>query len=78
MREAENGIRFVSPENTELFRIKDGDSISITYPDGRCVKEECRYINSEHFLIRGSIVWNILKFSERMNELGAKVTAVGK
>ena len=78
MREAENGIRFVSPDNTELFRIKDGDSISITYPDGRCVKEECRYINPEHFLIHGSIVWNILKFSERMNELGAKVTAVGK
>ena len=46
IHEAENGIRFVSPVNRELFRIKDGDSIRILYPDGKYLHMQSRYLPS--------------------------------
>lgn len=77
MREAENGIRFVSPANRELFRIKDGDSIRILYPDGRYWDCICRYIDSCHFEA-DDMAWHILQFSERMKKLGVRTMAINE
>lgn len=35
MEKAKNGIRFITPEYRELFRIADGEQIQITRPDGK-------------------------------------------
>lgn len=77
MREAENGIRFVSSSNRELFRVKDGDSIRILYPDGKYRDCICRYIDPYHFETDNT-VWHIFQFSERMNELGARAMAINE
>ena len=77
IHEAENGIRFVSPANRELFRIKDGDSIRILYPDGKYRDCICRYIDPYHFETDNT-VWHIFQFSERMKELGARAMAINE
>ena len=77
IHEAENGIRFVSPANRELFRVKDGDSIRILYPDGKYRDCICRYIDPYHFETDNT-VWHIFQFSERMNEHGARVMAINE
>lgn len=77
IHEAENGIRFVSPANRELFRIKDGDSIRILCPDGRYRDCICRYVDPYHFETDNT-VWHIFQFSERMKELGARAMAINE
>lgn len=77
MHEAQNGIRFVSSSSRELFRIKDGDSIRILYPDGKYRDCICRYIDPYHFETDNT-VWHIFQFSERMNEHGARVMAINE
>lgn len=77
IHEAENGIRFVSPSNRELFRVKDGDSIRILYPDGKYRDCICRHIDPYHFETDNT-VWHIFQFSERMKELGARAMAINE
>ena len=77
IHEAENGIRFVSPVNRELFRIKDGDSIRILYPDGKYRDCICRYVDPYNFETDNT-VWHIFQFSERMKELGARAMAINE
>lgn len=77
IHEAENGIRFVSHVNRELFRIKDGDSIRILYPDGKYRDCICRYVDPYNFETDNT-VWHIFQFSERMKELGARAMAINE
>ena len=77
IHEAENGIRFVSPVNRELFSIKDGDSIRILYPDGKYRDCICRYVDPYNFETDNT-VWHIFQFSERMKELGARAMAINE
>lgn len=44
IKNASNGIRFIDSGYQELFRIPDGGSIVISYPDGEKREKGCRFI----------------------------------
>ncbi len=72
MKQAERGIRFITPHYKELFRLKDGDQIRIITDDGEKLDRTARYIDDYHVEI-GSSLYHICEFAERMEELGRKV-----
>ena len=41
-------IRFIDSKYRELFRIQDGDSIEISYPDREDVIRKCTFIDEYH------------------------------
>ena len=69
MKQAEKGIRFITPDYQERFRIPDGDKIRIIQPDGQYCDRVCRYIDETHFEL-GEDRWNsllhICQFAEQM------------
>ncbi len=71
MRQAERGIRFITPEYQDLFRIDDGDQIRITRSDGVQNIRTCRYIDDTHFEI-GDAVMHICEFAEKMEASNAQ------
>ena len=72
IRNADKGIRFITPEYKEKFRIKDGDRIRITYSDGKTCDMVCRYIDEYHVEV-GDNLYHICEFAERIEQNGAKV-----
>ena len=48
MKQAEKGIRFITPHYDEKFRVADGDSVRIRCQDGRVLDRVCRYIDECH------------------------------
>ena len=42
------GIRFITPDYKELFRIPDGDKVRNTWSDGERIEHTCRYIDDCH------------------------------
>ena len=66
-------IRFIDSNYHELFRIPDGASIRICYPDDdprRMKNFVCRYIDDYHVKV-GSSVYHIAEFAERMERIKA-------
>lgn len=49
MKQAEKGIRFITPDYKELFRIADGDKVRYFTPGGEVREPTCRYIDDYHF-----------------------------
>ena len=43
MQEAEKGIRFITSDYEDKFRLPDGGKIKVNYPDGDSVELTCRY-----------------------------------
>jgi len=72
MKQAERGIRFMTPWYSEKFRILDGDKIRATMPDGKYLDETCRYIDDYHVEV-GRNLYHICQFSEMMSENGCTV-----
>lgn len=74
MERAANGIRFITPNYKEKFRIADGDSIRIINRDGEKLKMTCRYIDDCHVETGGHMgnLWHICEFAERMEENGCQ------
>ncbi len=70
IRSAEKGIRFITPEYKEKFRISDGEKIRITFSDGEVKDRECRYIDDSHVEV-GDDLYHICEFAERMEQSGA-------
>jgi len=70
IRSAEKGIRFITPEYKEKFRISDGEKIRITFSDGEVKDRVCRYIDDSHVEIRDDL-YHICEFAERMEQCGA-------
>lgn len=66
----EQEIRFIDSRYHELFRIPDGASIEISYPDGRKEERECTFLDEYHTKV-GSYVYHICEFAERMEAIGA-------
>lgn len=74
MRQAERGIRFITPNYEEKFRIADGDMIRIIRSDGEKNERICRYIDETHFQI-GNIdngLFHICEFAEKMEATKAQ------
>lgn len=70
IRSAEKGIRFITPEYKEKFRINDGEKIRITFSDGEVKDRVCRYIDDSHVEV-GDDLYHICEFAERMEQCGA-------
>ena len=75
MKQAEKGIRFITPHYEEKFRIADGDMIRIRCPDGRQLDRECRYIDECHVEVgKGwDNLYHICQFAELMERNGNSV-----
>jgi len=72
MKQAEKGIRFISPDYTEKFRIPDGDMVRITIDAGKSSDHVARYIDDSHMEI-GQALYHICEFAERMEQGGKTV-----
>lgn len=70
IRSAKKGIRFITPEYKEKFRISDGEKIRITFSDGKVKDRVCRYIDDSHVEV-GDDLYHICEFAERMEQCGA-------
>ena len=70
IEKASRGIRFITPDYKEKFRIPDGDKIRITLSDGEQLDRTCRYIDDYHLEV-GSNLYHICEFAERMQKNGA-------
>lgn len=72
MRNAEYGIRFITPNYKEKFRIADGDSIRMTFPSGETQDRVCRYVDETHLEV-GNNLYHICEFAEHMQHGGIQV-----
>lgn len=72
MRQAEKGIRFITPEYKEVFRIPDGDKIRMILPSGEKEDLTCRYVDECHLEV-GRNLYHICEFAERMKSNGIAV-----
>ena len=75
MARAERGIRFITPDYDEKFRIPDGDEIRITTSSGEVHDYECRYIDDYHMELGAPShsLYHIAEFAERMERNGNTV-----
>ena len=74
MERAASGIRFVTPNYKELFRIPDGGKIRITWKDGKTPQDiTCRYIDDYHMETSSNNLYHICEFAEKARLNGAKV-----
>lgn len=64
IRNAEYGIRFITPNYKEKFRVADGDSIRMTFPSGETQDKPCRFVDETHVEV-GSNLYHICEFAER-------------
>lgn len=72
MRQAEKGIRFITPDYKEVFRIPDGDIIRMILPSGEKEDLTCRYVDECHLEV-GRNLYHICEFAERMKSNGIAV-----
>lgn len=76
LKNAEQGIRFITPEYRELFRIPDGDRIRIRTSDGKTLDRTCRYIDETHVEIEyatSSELFHICQYAELTQRAGSTV-----
>ena len=66
----EHSIRFITSNYDELFRIPDGGTILVTFPDQQFV-EKCSYIDDYHTKI-GNSVYHICQYAEILEQNDAR------
>ena len=62
MDEKEHSIRFINSSYDTLFRIPDGGTVEVQFPD-RKFSAKCEYIDDYHTLV-GDSVFHICEFAE--------------
>ena len=75
MKQAEKGIRFITPDGKEKFRVADGDMVRITTSEGASRDRMARYIDDCHAEIGGSF-YHIREFAEWMKDSNSKVIPI--
>lgn len=73
MEKARRGIRFITPDYEDLFRIPDGGKIRITWKGGDIRDLVCRYVDDYHFETSSGNLYHICEFAERAAMHGSKV-----
>ena len=75
MKQAETGIRFITPHYEEKFRVADGDKVRIRCHDGRVLDRVCRYIDEYHVEVGTGWdnLYHICQFAEMMERNGNSV-----
>ena len=74
---AQRGIRFITPDYEDLFRIQDGGQIRITTLSGEIRDRTCRYIDEYHMELsglNGTNLFHICEFAE-VTEAGGSYVA---
>lgn len=72
MRNAEQGIRFITPNYRERFRIPDGDTVRVQRRDGTHRDFVCRYIDETHLEV-GNSLYHICQLAEMMARQGSTI-----
>lgn len=72
IQNAEYGIRFITPNYREKFRIVDGDSIRMTFPSGETQDRVCRYVDETHLEV-GNNLYHICEFAELAQRNGVRL-----
>lgn len=67
LQKAERGIRFITSNYDEIFRIPDGDKVRVRYFDGETKDFTCRYIDDYHVEV-GDNLYHICELAERMEQ----------
>ena len=65
LKQAEKGIRFITPDYKERFRLADGDKVRIITKGGEVREMVCRYVDDYHLETsssRGSNLYHICEF----------------
>lgn len=75
IKNAEKGIRFINSRYKELFRIADGEKITITDALGEKSECICRYIDEYHMEVYKHL-YHICQFAEIMEQKGSKYAPV--
>lgn len=75
LQHSRKGIRFITPNYKEFFRIPDGDSIRITKPDGETEDFSCRYLDDSRFEMGWlpPTTYHIYEFATDMERSGSTV-----
>ena len=76
IKQAEKGIRFLTPNGKEKFRIPDGERIQITTSGAGTRSNTVRYVDTHHFLIvtpYDSYFYHIHEFPEWLERHDGKV-----
>lgn len=68
---AKKGIRFIDSSYNELFKIEDGEKITVTSSWGEVNEYPCMYIDEYHTEV-GNQLYHICQFAELMEKNGAK------
>ena len=63
-------IRFITSDYTDLFRMEDGGTILVTFPDRQFI-EKCEYIDDYHVKI-GNSVYHICEYAEILERNGGR------
>ena len=74
MDEKEHSIRFINSSYDTLFRIPDGGTVEVQFPD-RKFTARCKYLDDYHTVV-GNSVFHICEFAERMEETRARAEPV--
>lgn len=69
IKEAAQDIRFIDSGYNELFRLPDGEKITVTLASGEKLEQACRYIDETHLEV-GRSLYHICEFAERMERNG--------
>ena len=80
LSESKRGIKFMDQNYNELFRLRDGAKIRVTFPNGEVDEKSVRYIDSTHFEYGfGALsVLHTMQFAEWMAEAYAVVEPVNE
>ena len=75
MKQAEKGIRFITPDGKEKFRVPDGGNIRVFTSGGTVRDHTVRYIDDSHLelLDEWGKVYSIREFAERLEQTGGRV-----
>lgn len=69
IEEARKDIRFIDSSYNELFRLPDGEQITVTLSTDEKLDRTCRYIDETHLEV-GRSLYHICEFAERMERNG--------
>lgn len=73
LQNARQGIRFITPDYKERFRIPDGGKIRLTRSDGEASDYICRYIDECHLEV-GDNLYHICQLAEIIEHNGSDIT----
>ena len=75
LNESRRGIRVIDADYNELFRLKDGGKLKVTFRDGTSEERTLRYIDPTHFEYgSGSFsIFHIAEFAEWIRDSQASV-----